>query len=198
MFRSYRIIFLIQDVWNSPSYHFRIDILHTITRVICITYGVIPTIGKHVIAEDALAGGGKGVGIEESACCGVVIAGLAVVQLGVGIVDVAAVAEGVLDTEGTCHGSGDTQNVTPGVVGVLNNGSTGGIQDGSHIALKVHHEVVHLCFCRSSRDIGDFDRLPGCVQNEVQLGAVVVVRRVADGSLVPAMESEDSMAFVVL
>ena len=40
----------------------------------------IIAIGKHIIAEDALPGSSKFVGIEESAGFGVVVAGLEVIQ----------------------------------------------------------------------------------------------------------------------
>ena len=43
---------------------------------ICSADGVIPTIGKHVIAKDALPSRCIGVGVDEAADLGVVIAGL--------------------------------------------------------------------------------------------------------------------------
>jgi hypothetical protein len=46
------------------------------TRNIFSAYRIIKTIGEHIMAEDALAGGGVGVGVDEAADCGVVIAGL--------------------------------------------------------------------------------------------------------------------------
>ena len=42
---------------------------------------IIPTVGKHIIAQEPLAGGGVGVGIEESAYLGIVITGLQIVEL---------------------------------------------------------------------------------------------------------------------
>ena len=70
----------------------------------------------------------------------------------------------------------------------------GGITDGhTHqlaalVTVGVQHTVHGLACPQTIRTIG--------IGNII--GAVVVARRVADGSLVPAMESEDSMALVVL
>lgn len=57
---------------------------------ICSADGVIPTIGKHVIAENTLAGGNEGIGVDEAADCGVVITGLQVIEPGIGGVVAAA------------------------------------------------------------------------------------------------------------
>ena len=46
-------------------------------------------IGKHIIAQEALAGGGVGVGIEESAQFRIVISGLQIVELSLSVVYVA-------------------------------------------------------------------------------------------------------------
>ena len=45
---------------------------------------VVITIGKHVVAQQALACGGEGVGIEEAGEGGVVVAGLEVIEAGFG------------------------------------------------------------------------------------------------------------------
>ena len=55
-----------------------------------MTYGIVPAIGKHVIAEEALAGGDEGVGVDKSADGGVVITALQVIEAGIGVVLVAA------------------------------------------------------------------------------------------------------------
>ena len=41
---------------------------------------VVPAVGKHVIAQEALTGGNKGVGVEESAPGGVVITALEIIE----------------------------------------------------------------------------------------------------------------------
>ena len=56
---------------------------------------IIVTIGKHVIAQQPLTGGGEGVGVEEAAGFGVVVAVLQIIQAGLNVEDVAAVAQRV-------------------------------------------------------------------------------------------------------
>ena len=51
----------------------------------------IIAIGKHIIAEDALSGSSKFVGVEEAARCGVVVTGLEVIESNLLVVDVATV-----------------------------------------------------------------------------------------------------------
>ena len=106
----------------------------------CIFSGnrIIPTISKHIIAQDALAGGGEGIGIDESACCGVVIAGLAVIQFGFIVVDVAPVAEGVQSHE---IAVGDIKEIAPGVIFVDALGCAAGGDNSDHIALQVQNVV---------------------------------------------------------
>jgi hypothetical protein len=58
-------------------------------------YRIVQAVGEHVIAEQALAGGGVCVGVDESAEAGIVITGLQVIQAGFLIVGVASVAERV-------------------------------------------------------------------------------------------------------
>ena len=50
-------------------------------RRIQTAYRIISTIGEHIVARNALAGGGKCVGIDESADLRIEIAGLEIVQL---------------------------------------------------------------------------------------------------------------------
>ena len=49
-------------------------------------YWIVTTIGKHIIAQDALAGGCVGIGIDETAHLGIVITGLEIVERGLGVV----------------------------------------------------------------------------------------------------------------
>ena len=53
---------------------------------------IVEAIGKHVIAQQALAGGGEGVGIEEAGGGGVIVAGLEVIKASLGIVAIASVS----------------------------------------------------------------------------------------------------------
>ena len=56
------------------------DSLGEPASTICEIIGIIQTIGKHVIAQQTLAGGGEGVGIEEAGNGGVIVAGLEVIE----------------------------------------------------------------------------------------------------------------------
>ena len=59
-----------------------------------------------------------GVGVYESADCGVIVSALEVIELGFVVIDVAAVAQGVMGAEGSCVGAGGGKGSAPGVVGV--------------------------------------------------------------------------------
>ena len=71
-----------------------------------MAYWIIQAIGKHIIAENALAGGDEGVCADEAAHFRVVVSALQVVKAGFGVVDIAAVAEGVVGAEGGGQGAG--------------------------------------------------------------------------------------------
>ena len=45
-----------------------------------ITDWIVQAIGKHIVAQDTLAGGNKGIGIDESADLGVIISALEIVE----------------------------------------------------------------------------------------------------------------------
>ena len=51
---------------------------------ISLDKGIIPTIGEHVIAGEALAGGDIGIGIDEAAYLGVIISGLQITEPSLG------------------------------------------------------------------------------------------------------------------
>ena len=55
--------------------------------MIGIVHRIVITVGKHVIAQEALAGGGEGIGGIEAAQAGVVIPGLEVVELKFSVLD---------------------------------------------------------------------------------------------------------------
>ena len=57
----------------------------SITGTIHKSHRIIQTIGKHVIAEDALTGAGVGISVDEPAYFGIVITGLEVVERGLSV-----------------------------------------------------------------------------------------------------------------
>ena len=106
---------------------------------------IVSTVGKHVIAQQALSSRSKCVGVEESTQCGVVIAGLAVVKLGFRVVIVAPVAEGVLcgDGRGVAEGGGlGGENLAPGVVNIADYCGARCVHQTDNITLKIQNIVV--------------------------------------------------------
>jgi len=91
--------------------------------------------------------------IDESAGIGIVISGLQVVQLGFGIVDIAAVAEGIDIGEVGCRGDrragavGDGGDFAPGVVGIADNDRAGSVSHTHDISLQVQEIVVDRLRC---------------------------------------------------
>ena len=65
-----------------------------------------------------------------------------VIQSGFGVVGVAPVSEGVMGTEVVCFGSGDIQELAPGVVGVADYGAVVCVADFYDIALEVGDVAV--------------------------------------------------------
>ena len=51
--------------------------------MICVVDRIIPAVGKHIVAEDALAGRNKDIGIDESTNLRIVIPALQVIQSGI-------------------------------------------------------------------------------------------------------------------
>ena len=60
------------------------------------------------------------------------------------IVDIATVAQGVVLAQGGGYGAGDGQDIAPGIVCVLHDLATAGVQDRRYIALQVGHIEI-LC-----------------------------------------------------
>ena len=84
-----------------------------------------------------MAGGDKCIGVYEAAGAGVIVAGLEVIEAGFGVVDIAAVAQGVGFAEGCRHGAGGISNIAPGIVGIFHHDSAAAVHDGKNIALEV-------------------------------------------------------------
>ena len=65
----------------------------SITGTIHKSHRIIQTIGKHVIAEDALTGGCVGISIDESAQFGIVITGLQIVEFSLSVMYVTRIGK---------------------------------------------------------------------------------------------------------
>ena len=80
--------------------------------------------------------------INEAAGGGVVVAGLEVVEASLGVVDIAAVAQGVDGSQGDVGGIRGNRGFSVGVVSIADHGCTKAVHDVEHIALEVGHIVV--------------------------------------------------------
>ena len=56
---------------------------------------VVPTVGKHVIAQEALAGGGVAVCVDETGNAGIIVTALQVVEIGFSVLVVPSVSQGI-------------------------------------------------------------------------------------------------------
>ena len=119
------------------------------SRNILSAYRIIETICKHIVPKDALTGGGVGVGVDEAADCGVVIAGLEVIEPGFFVVVVATIAQGIALRQGV--GSG--QDLAVGIVRVGRYYLLIAVQDRQNIALEVGDIVVGGTIFRVSGDV---------------------------------------------
>ena len=75
---------------------------------------------------------------------------------------IAPVAQGVVGSQGTCHGTAGAENVAPGIVGIGDHSRSGGVQDGGDIALEVGGVVV------SGAVVGDGQRGAAGIVGKVQ------------------------------
>ena len=71
------------------------------------------------------------------------------------IVDIATVAERILDTESCCKRTIGAQHITPCVIGVGNNGITiGTVHQRHYVTLKILDIVIELGCCRTRAGVG--------------------------------------------
>ena len=100
--------------------------------------GTIVTIRKHIVAQDALAGGWIAVRADESARLGIVVARPKVVEPGFLVVVVAAVAQGV----DLCQPSGCGDHLAVGVIFIACHGVAVAVHHADHIALQVQNVEI--------------------------------------------------------
>ena len=86
---------------------------------------------------EALSRGQIRIRIDKSAPRRVIIPALQIVQPRFRVVDVSAVAQGVLFAEGGCQRAGGGQRVAPCVVGVGHDARAAGGDETGHVALRV-------------------------------------------------------------
>ena len=122
-----------------------------------------------------MSGGGEAVRVEEAAQLRIVIPALEVIQSRLGVVVVAAVADGV----GGGQGAGGAEDLAPGVVAVLRRRVPAGVQEHHHIALQVCDVVVP--------DLRVRPRVPH--QQRVGLSALVVEKLRLRAAIALALQS---------
>ena len=113
--------------------------------------------------QDALAGGSIGVGIDESADAGIIIARLQIIEFSLSIVDVATVAKRI----GFRKGSGGSQDIAVGVIAIACNHCTASVHDRYYVTLEVGYVVIH------SAVVLQYIRHPASIVEEVQCRCTV-------------------------
>ena len=94
------------------------------------------------MSQHSLPGGQEDVSGDKAAGLGVVIARPQVVPLGLLVVDVAPVAEGVQYAQCGCQGAGATELLSPAVIGVFYHGGPGPVNELDYISLAVAQVVI--------------------------------------------------------
>ena len=125
-----------------------------------MTNRIVPAVRKHIVPQEALAGAGVAVGVEEAAKGGVVISGLQVVEARFPVEIITPVAQRIDLADqllqlraGAAAGEGD--QIAVGIVVVLGNEDRGGVQNADHVALQVGHVIETLV----RRAAGDKDHV---------------------------------------
>ncbi len=103
---------------------------------------IIPTIGIAVVPQDALAGRQEHVGGDKPTCLGIVVAGLQVVPLGLLVVYVPPVAEGVQRAQCGCQGAGTAERLAPAIICIFYYGVPAAVNDLNHVSLAVAQVIV--------------------------------------------------------
>ena len=125
--------------------------------VISTVSRVVAAIGIGIVTQHTLTGGEDDIGGEEAAGGGVVVAGLEIVERGLGIVDIATVAEGLVATEGSGKGAGGREKLPPAVVGILYYRCAGRVNELDYISLRIADIIVLRAV------VGDGDSVAGSV-----------------------------------
>ena len=116
----------------------------------------------------------------------VIIPALQIIQPSLRIVDIPAVAQGVLFAEGGCQRAGGGQQIAPCVVAVGHNARAAGADETGHVALRVldveilRAVVVHGQ--RAGRVVGEVQLIAAPRQlHQLVAQIMVIVRRAVDG-----------------
>ena len=149
-------------------------------------YRIIPTVRKHIVPNNALPCGRIPIRIDKPTPRRVIVPALQIVQPRFRVVDVPAVAQGVLFAEGGGQRAGGGQRVAPCVVGVGHDARAAGIDEAGHVALCVldveilRAVVVHGQW--AGRVVGEVQLIAAPRQlHQLVTQIMVIVRRTVDG-----------------
>ena len=128
----------------------------------------------------------QAVRIDKSTPLRVIIPALQIVQPRFRVVDVSAVAQGVLCAEGGGHRTGGAQRIAPCVVGVGHNARAAGIDEAGHVALCVLDvEVLRAVAVhgqRTGRVVGEAQLIAAPRQlHQLVAQIMVIIGRAVDG-----------------
>ena len=128
----------------------------------------------------------QAVRIDKPAPLRVIVPALQIVQPCLRVVDVSAVAQGVLFAEGCCHRAGCGQRVAPCVVGVGHDARAAGADKAGHVALRVLDvEILRAVVAhgqRTGRVVGKVQLIAAPRQlHQLVTQIMVIVGRAVDG-----------------
>ena len=124
---------------------------------------IVQAVNIHIVANCALPRGNGGICIDKSAPLGVIVAGLEVVQLRFGVIDIATIAQGVQRGDGIATGAVLVDNPAPCVINITANVRAGGREDTGYIALRIDRVIIHHAIIKSicaTRSEISFARFP--------------------------------------
>ena len=135
---------------------------------------------------EALSRGQIRIRIDKPAPLRVIVPALQIVQPRFRVVDVSAVAQGVLFAEGGCQRAGCAQRVAPCVVGVGHDARAAGGDEAGHVALRVLDveilRAVAVHGQRASRVVGEVQLIAAPRQlHQLVAQIMVIVGRAVDG-----------------
>ena len=98
---------------------------------------IISTIGKHIVAGNALTSRNKAVGIDKPTPSRIIVAAIEVIQPRLGIVDIAPVTQGIHSSQGGGKCPAHAPCFAPRAVGIGNHLCPRAVYQPGHIALGV-------------------------------------------------------------
>ena len=132
--------------------------------------------------------GDEGVGVDEAADGGVVIAALEIIQPGIVVINIAAIAQRIQESDDPT-GTRSVDDVAPSIVAIVTDHGTGRVPDLNHIALQIGDVIVGRAVQRHRGGIAT--AIIGKGQHIAphrhlhQLGAVVQIR-IGGSAVTPA------------